>query len=250
MGTPTTASYADSGLAASTTYTYTVAAYGATNLVSAQSQMLVVTTKGPSQTPPSFVQVTQNQISNGTSVSVPFSAPTKSGNTIVAYVIWNNTGSVALTDSLGDTFVGVGTPTPWGNGNSAQVFYASNIAGGADTVTVAFRSAVSQFGVLYIHEYAGISAVNPVDFTVAASGSSSTLNSGTGNTTTANDLIFAAGVSDNTVTAAGSGFISRDLVFGNITEDRIATAIGAYSATATHKGKAWGIQMVAFKPAN
>jgi hypothetical protein len=62
-------------------------------------------------------------------------------------------------------------------------------------------------------------------------------------------LIFGAGVSDNNVTATGSGFISRDLAYGNITEDRVASSIGPYSATATHSGKMWGMQVVAFRPA-
>jgi hypothetical protein len=75
------------------------------------------------------------------------------------------------------------------------------------------------------------------------------LNSGTATTTSPNDLIFGAGVSDNTVTAAGSGFISRDSAYGNITEDRVAGSIGPYAATATHNGKMWGMQMVAFHAA-
>ena len=75
------------------------------------------------------------------------------------------------------------------------------------------------------------------------------LNSGAATTTTANDLIFAAGVSDFAVTAAGSGFTARDLAYGNITEDKAAASIGSYSATAPHNGQQWGMQMVAFRPA-
>jgi chitodextrinase len=249
VGTTTATSYADTGLLASTTYAYTVEAYDSSNNVSAQSQQLTVTTLPAAATPPSMIQVNQNQISSGASTSVAFKVPTQAGNTIVAYVIWNNAGSVALTDSRGDTFVNVGTPVSWGSGYSAQVFYASNIAGGADTVTASFRTSVTSFGVVYVHEYAGISAVNPVDVTASASGSSSSLNSGPATTTSANDLVFGAGVSDNTVTAAGSGFVSRDLAYGNITEDRSAATAGPCSATATHNGKMWGMQMVAFRAA-
>jgi hypothetical protein len=74
------------------------------------------------------------------------------------------------------------------------------------------------------------------------------LNSGTATTTSANDLIFGAGVSDAYVTAAGSGFTARDLAYGNITEDLAAASIGTYSATAAHAGQQWGMQMVAFRP--
>jgi hypothetical protein len=38
------------------------------------------------------------------------------------------------------------------------------------------------------------------------------------------------------------------MAYGNITEDCIGTTIGSYSATATHNGQAWGMQMVAFRP--
>jgi chitodextrinase len=249
VGATSTTSYADTGLVASTTYVYTVAAYDASGNVSTQSQQLTVTTAAAALMTPSFIQVNNNEIASGTKTSVVFNASTQAGNTIVVYVIWDNAGSVALTDSNGNAFVNVGGPLSWGSGYSAQIFYATNIVGGTDTVTAAFRTSVTSFGVIYVHEYAGINTLNPVDVTASASGSSTALNSGTATTTSANDLIFGAGVSDNMVTAAGSGFISRDMAYGNITEDRIAEAIGSYAATATHNGKMWGMQMVAFRAA-
>ncbi len=251
VGTTTTASYADKGLTPSTTYIYTVAAYDYSNNISAQSQQLSVTTAAAALTPPSLVQVNNSsQISSGASVSATFGSPTVAGNTIVVYAIWSNADSVALTDSRGDTFVNVGNPVSWGSGYSAEVFYATNIAGGTDTVTAAFHTSVTSFGVIYVHEYAGISATNPVDVTASASGSSASLNSGSATTSGVNELIFGAGVSDNMVTAPGSGFTSLDQAYGNITEDLIASSIGSYAATATHNGNAWAMQMVAFRAAH
>jgi beta-lactam-binding protein with PASTA domain len=200
-------------------------------------------------TPPAFVQVNDNEISSGSSVPVTLNLPTQAGNTIVVYAIWDNAGSASITDVRGDHFVSVSAPVSWGNGYSAQIFYATNIAGGTDTVTAAFQTTTTSFGVIYAHEYSGISASNPIDVIASASGSSPAMNSGTATTTTANDLIFGAGVSDNNVDAAGSGFNARDLGYGNITEDKTATSIGSYSATATHYGQQWGMQMVAFRPA-
>jgi hypothetical protein len=250
VGITTLTSYADTGLAASTSYIYTVAAYDASGNVSAPSGQLVVATTAIVSRPPSFVQVNNNQIASGLSISVAFKSLTQAGNTIVAYVIWSNAGNVALTDTRGDAFLSPASPVGWGANCRAQVFYAANIAGGADTVTATFQNAVNSFGVVYIHEYSGINPLNPVDGTVSASGSSSTPNSGTVVTTQPNDLIFGAGVSDNTVTAAGSGFTARSTAYGNLTEDRIATSTGSYSATASHNGSAWGMQMIAFRPAN
>jgi len=107
----------------------------ASNNVSAPSQSLIVTTNAAALTPPSLVQVNQNQVSSGTSTSVTFNTPTVSGNTIVVYAIWNNTGSVTVTDSRGNTFANIGAPVVWSSGYSAQVFYASIGTGGPDTVT-------------------------------------------------------------------------------------------------------------------
>jgi chitodextrinase len=250
IATVSTTTYVDTGLSPQTTYAYTVSAFDYSNNVSAQSQPLAVATTAGSLTPPAFVQVNQNEISSGSKVSVAFNGVTTSGHTIVAYVIWSNIGSAAVSDSMGDLFVSVSAPNIWSGTYSAQVFYATNISGGADTVTVAFRNSVSSFGVIYVHEYSGISVVNPVDVTAAASGSSATLNSGSATTTAANDLIFGAGVSDNVVTKAGLRFGARDVAYGNITEDMTAVSAGTYSATATHNGNAWGMQMVAFRAAN
>lgn len=249
VATTTTTSYTDAGLTPSTTYTYTVEAFDTSNNLSAPSQPLTVTTNAPTAVPPSVVQTNQNQISSGASTSVTFNTPTVAGNTLVVYVIWNNTGNIVLTDSQGNTFASVSAPVNWNNGNSAQIFYAAAITGGPDTVTAAFRTPVTKFGVVYAHEYAGISAINPVDVTALASGSSASMNSGSASTTSPNDLIFGAGVSDNSVTVVGSGFTARDLAYGNVTEDLVAGTIGPYAATATHNGNTWGMQVVAFRAA-
>jgi chitodextrinase len=250
VGTTALTSYSDAGLAASTTYQYTVAAYDTSGNVSAQSGQLSVTTVAAASRPPSFVQAQSNQITSGRSAAATFTSPTRSGNVIVAYVIWSNAGNVTLADTRGDSFVSAASAVTWGANYKAQVFYSTNLAGGASTVTATFQNAVNSFGVVYIHEYSGINASIPVDVTVSASGTSAALNSGAAVTTQANDLIFGAGVSDGAVTAAGSGFIARSMAYGNITEERIATSTGVYSATASHNGRAWGMQMVAFRPAN
>jgi chitodextrinase len=157
VGTTTSLSYGDTRLNAPTTYTYAVAAYDFSNNASPLSQQIALTTAPTFQSPPSFVQSNENQISNGSSVSAAFNNATHAGNTILAFVIWSNSGSVTLTDSRGDTFNSVSAPVRWGDGYSAQVLYATGIAGGADSVTAAFRNSVSSFGAIYIHEYYGIS---------------------------------------------------------------------------------------------
>ena len=200
------------------------------------------------QAAPSFVQARAREITSGTTNSLAFSSANTSGNLIVAYVVWSDAPTVTLTDSRGNTYASAQPATRW-NGSqwSAQVFYAKNVAGGANTVTAQFSSNINSFGILYIHEYSGIDQNNPLDVSRSAIGSSSAMNSGSATTTNANDLIFGAGASAKRVTAAGTGFTTRSTAFDNRTMDRTVTTAGSYNVTANQNSNAWVLQMVAFK---
>jgi len=156
---------------------------------------------------------------------------------------------VTLSDTRGNVYTSVAAPTKYNGGqNSAEVFYAKNIPAGANTVTATFATSVSSFGIVYIHEYSGIDKNSPLDVTTSAVGASgSAMSSGSVTTTNANDLLFGGGVSSATVTQAGSGYTIRSTGSGNVTEDRLVGATGSYSATATHNGSYWAMQIVAFK---
>jgi uncharacterized protein YjdB len=116
-------------------------------------------------------------------------------------------------------------------------------------VTATFATAVNTFGLVYAHEYSGISQTAPVDVTASASGASGSLSSGAVATTNASDLLFAGGVSANFVTAPGAGYTARSTFQGNMTEDRIVSTTGSYAATASNSAGAWAMQLVAFKAA-
>ncbi len=167
-------SYSDTNLTPSTGYTYTVEAFDAAGNVSASSSPATATTLvGTSALTPALIQATALQITSGASVSAAFANPNTSGNLIVAYVVWDNSGPVTLSDSRGNIYTSAVGPTKYsGNKTNAQVFYAKNIAGGANTVKATFGTAVRSWGILYIHEYSGIDQTNPLDVTAAASGSS------------------------------------------------------------------------------
>ena len=181
--------------------------------------------------------------------SLAFTNPNTAGNLIVVYVAWNNTGSVALSDSRGNTYTSVAPATAWGSTNSwrSQLFYAKNISGGTNTVTATFGTAITSFGKLLIHEYSGLDRNNPLDASATSIGTTSAMNSGSATTTNGNDLIFGAGSSSGRVTAAGTGFTSRLNGNGSRTEDRNVTSVGSYNATATQNGARWVMHMAAFK---
>jgi glucose/arabinose dehydrogenase/PKD repeat protein len=199
---------------------------------------------------PVFQQANAREITSGTVNSVAFTNANTAGNLIVVYAVWGNTGSVTLSDTAGNTYVSVQAATTWGRTSSwrAQVFYAKNVAGGANTVTGTFSSSVSgSFGGIYVHEYAGMDKVSPLDVVKSAKGTGTALSSGAAVTTNANDLIFGAGATAGAITSAGAAYSVRSTVSGNWTMDRNVTTTGSYAATATATSARWVMQLVAFK---
>src|ERR1700722_18501060 len=112
---------------------------------------------------PAFVQESDNQVTSGQSDSVTFSSATTAGNLIAVYVVWDNTGSVSVSDSLGNSYKSATSPVRWSNNYNAQIFYAIGVRGGRDTVTATFATGVRSFGAVYAHEYSGINNSAPVD---------------------------------------------------------------------------------------
>jgi hypothetical protein len=195
---------------------------------------------------PQFVQALAKEVTSGTTNSLAFSSGNTAGNLIVVYAIWSNTNSSSVSDSGGNAYAAAARTT-WGTNWSAQVFYAKNITGGSNTVTVTFATAVNSFGAIYIHEYTGVDKVSPLDVSTSAIGTSRAMSSGSVTTTNASDLLFGAGASSKTVTKAGAGWTTRSTAYGNRTEDRNVTTTGSYAATATQNSNAWVMQLVAFK---
>jgi chitodextrinase len=197
-----------------------------------------------------FVQRKYFQVTSGNSVSLLFRRPNTAGNLIVAYVVWDNNDAVSLADSRGNTYASAIGPTPSGAGAvNAQIFYAKDIAGGTNTVTANFATAITSRGALYVVEYKGMDRIAPLDVAVAAAGSSSSMDSGFLTTATSNDLLFMGGESNLRVTRRPPGFRVRSRRYGNMIADKVATTGGSYNAMAIQKGTDWTTQLVAFKPA-
>ena len=133
---------------------------------------------------PTFVQAKANEVTSGTTNSVAFASANGAGNLIVAYVVWNNGGTASVTDTRGNAYSTVAPATKWNNNAwSSQVFYAKNVAAGANTVTATFGTAINSFGILYIHEYSGMDKIDPLDVTKSAVGTTNAMSSGTATTT-------------------------------------------------------------------
>jgi hypothetical protein len=180
-------------------------------------------------------------------VTVTYPGAQTGGDLNVVVVGWNDTTSTvqSVTDSAGNSYSLAIGPTS-GTALRQSIYYASNIVGGNNAVTVTFSQAAA-YPDIRILEYRGVSTR---DATVGASGSSGTANSGTATTTSANELIFGADMVATTTRAAGSGFRSRIITSpdGDIAEDKVVTKTGSNSATATLSSSGpWVMQMVTFK---
>jgi hypothetical protein len=164
----------------------------------------------------------------------------------VIVVGWNDATSTvqSVKDSAGNIYSLAIGPTS-GTGLRQSIYYAANIVGGSNTVTVTFNQAAASPDVRIL-EYKGLSTL---DVTAGASGNSATASSGAATTTSASELIFGA----NTVATSskvGSGFTSRIITSpdGDLAEDKVVTAIGSNNATAPlNSSGPWVMQMVTFK---
>ncbi len=179
-------------------------------------------------------------------VTVAYPAAQTAGDLNVVVVGWNDTTSTvqSVKDSVGNSYSLAIGPTA-ASGMSQSIYYAANISGGSNTVTVTFSQAAA-YPDVRILEYRGVTAL---DAKAGATGSSASASSGAATTTSANELIFGADMVATTTGGAGSGFTSRIITVpdGDLAEDEVVTTAGSYSATATlSPAGAWVMQMVTF----
>src|SRR2546421_4319686 len=99
--------------------------------------------------------------------------------------------TVTVADSAGNIYADAASQVQTADGHQIYVFYAKNVAGGANTVTATFSS-TNNHPWLAIFEYSGLSSTNPLDQTAHAQGNSSSADSGPITTSTANELLFVA----------------------------------------------------------
>ncbi|MFZ0296095.1 MAG: IPT/TIG domain-containing protein, partial [Candidatus Sulfotelmatobacter sp.] len=243
--TPTTSSNVYSGpVQLSTAATLSAIAVGAGFRTSTVTVGTYVITSGGT---PSFAQVASATPQSPTAtVNATYPGTQTAGDLNVVAVGWNDTTSTvqSVKDSAGNSYSLAIGPTS-GTALRQSIYYAPNIVGGSNTVTVTFSQA-AVYPDVRILEYRG---VNAVDVTAGASGSSTAANSGSATTTSANELIFGANMVETENAAVGSGFTARIITSpdGDLAEDKVVTTTGSNSATATLTSSGpWVMQMVTF----
>jgi hypothetical protein len=171
-----------------------------------------------------------------------FSSNTTAGDTIIVAIDGEASSISSVTDSLGNTYTkAVGITSP----SNLAIYYASDMTGGADTVTADFGSSTG-FSTLYIQEVSGVAVSSPVDQTNSSSVSSGTsLSSGNVTTTQASELLFGYCWSSHSVTAGESGWGVLQTTGGNLSEDLAVSSTGTYAATCTQSASGSGATLMA-----
>jgi hypothetical protein len=248
-GTPTTAG----------TTSFTVEVIDSSASIQSASKLFSITIDpATGGTPIVLVQSAANKGSAVTSVSQSFATANAAGNLIVAFVrMSSTTQTVQLTDSAGNTYTDAVGQVQSTDGHQIHIFYAKNIAGGANTVTATF-SATNNFPWLAIYEYSGLNASAPLDKVASSQGSAASVSSGATATTTSNNELVFAGVglpaSSTRTATAGSGFTMLQQNNGVPSTSRaanehlFAASTGQFSGTFTLSGTAnWSAAVATFK---
>jgi len=165
----------------------------------------------------------------------------------------------ALAFQLGSTTTGSGytlaVGPSAGTGLSQAIYYAPNIVGGTNTVTVTFDQPATSVDIR-VMEYSGVSTTSPLDATAVGSGISNGGNVATANATTtfANELIVGAGMTSWAFNAAGPGFTVDTITThdADIAEHEAVSTAGSYNASANLQNNSntkWLMQMATFEAA-
>ncbi|HVO97648.1 MAG TPA: PQQ-binding-like beta-propeller repeat protein [Bryobacteraceae bacterium] len=190
--------------------------------------------------------------------SVTFPSHNSAGNAIVVMASWYlGPGTPTISDTQGNTYTLLPPLTGGGAGNGEQtsilIWYALNIAAGANTVTIS--GAGIDVGMTAV-EYSGIGGVGTTSTLPYFGGTPTTTPTSNGFTPSAGSLLFVAFADEtnpqNSI-AAGSGYtlIQGDGNHVDIEEDKVNSSAGPQTAsisvdTATWS---WAMYVVEFLPA-
>jgi len=160
-----------------------------------------------------------------------------------------------VTDSARNTYRKAFQFNQTTDGDTVALFYAENIASGANAVTVSeTTTSTLRFAIL---EYSGVATSGSLDVTAMAQGYNASPNSGNAVTTVSGDLLLGViTTSDPEAYTAGSGYRMEENVPAEpgtklITEDQTQASAGAVSASATlGAADMWAAGLAAFKAAN
>jgi chitodextrinase len=214
------------------------------------SVLVLSTSIALGQTTASWAHVQTAARNSGARTNVlTFPTPTQAGNLIVVEVDWTSEGPglSAISDNQGNVYKQVGTEQRSANfWTQSRLYYAANIRGGPTTITTVVAGG-SSYHELYIHEYAGLDPVAPLDAFSVQVASGTTFSSGAITTTAPHDLLYGIEIDSSAGTAA-AGWTTRARLNSTFAADADAATAGTYSFTG-NAGGAFIAWIVAFKQA-
>ncbi len=161
--------------------------------------------------------------------------------------------TITVKDSKGNTYHSATQINQTGDGDTLAIFYAENIAAGANTVTVSVSTADTlRFAIL---EFSGVATSGSIDQAIASQGSNASPNSGSITTTASGDLLLGVIMTaDGETVTAGSGYQIVESVPAApntklIVEYQVQASSGSTSSSAKlSSADPWAAAIAAFKP--
>ena len=200
------------------------------------------------------VQQTASPQTGGTSVTARFPGNVTSGDLILVQAIWSSTtfGVTSVSDSLGNTYTSAAIAQGATSTEqiSTQVFYATNVIGGQDQVTVTIGSG-TYFNVL-VYEIAGAATTNPIDVTAVGNGTGFSVTTASALTSAASDFVFVATGHHFGYDTPGAGFTGVQSTATSLGEYQTVafsgtTVSGAATLSGTNPSLPWSAVLVALK---
>jgi chitodextrinase len=191
-----------------------------------------------------------------TSSSLAFTASNTAGNWVAVAIRAGQSGQTfAVSDTQGNTYRTAIQLNETSDGTTVALFYAENIAGGANTITISdsIEEGTLRFA---IFEYAGVATASSLDVAASAQGTSDAPNSGDATTTANGDLIIGLiSSADGATFETGSEYVIEAQVPAPpstklVVQDQRQAAAGPVSAGATlNVSNSWGAIVAAFRAA-
>ena len=254
VATAVATTLSDTGLTASTSYTYRVRANDAAGNVSGASSTATATTGAATAVGLTLVQHISKDAGVTASSSLAFTSNNTAGNWIGVAIRAGQSGQVfTVTDARGNVYRKAVQLNETVDLTTVALYYAENIVAGANTVTVtdSLSGGTLRFAIL---EYAGVALANSLDAAAAAQGSGTSANSGIATTTANGHLVIALTSSAVSATvAAGSGYAIEERVpvapnTRLAVEDQQQATAGPVAASATFSvSNNWGAVVAAFR---
>lgn len=202
------------------------------------------------------VQQTASPQTGNSTVTATFPASVTPGDLILVQAIWSSTtfGVTSVSDTAGNTFISAamaqGSSTT--QQIATQLFYAANVKGGSDKITVSIGG--STFFNIFIYEIAGAAATNPLDASAIGNGTGLSITTGSALTSAANEFVFVGTGHHFGYDSTGAAFTGMQATATGLSEYQTVafagtTVTGSASLSNTNASFPWAAVLAAFKSA-